>query len=83
MVDKSHVRSQLITAVENTEYPITGPFDLIPALPNGAETRIESGEFEITAMELTTELPEVDFPYDTPEAFVDDVMVEMENEGLL
>lgn len=80
MVSQQDIHQQLADIVKDAEYPVTGPFDILPALPNGPETSIESGDFEVTAKQLTTDLPKIDFPYDTPEAFADDVIDTMEAE---
>jgi hypothetical protein len=79
-VDKEDLREQMIDAFEGADYPISSPMDLVPALPNGPGTRFESGDFSMTAMELNTKLPGGDFPYDSVEAFVDDIMGQLEDE---
>ncbi len=71
----------MIDAFEGADYPISSPMDLVPALPNGPGTKFESGDFSMTAMELNTKLSGGDFPYDTPDAFVDDVLEELEENG--
>lgn len=83
MVDKDDLREQMIAAFEGAAYPIETPMDLVPALPNGPSTRFESGEFEMTAMELNTKLSGGAFPYETPEAFVDDILARLEEQDLL
>ncbi|MCT9098425.1 MTH865 family protein [Haloarchaeobius sp. HME9146] len=83
MVDKDDLRQQMIDAFEGANYPISSPMDLVPALPNGPGTRFESGDFSMTAMELQTKLPGGDFPYDSVDAFVDDVMDNLEDGGHL
>jgi len=80
MVDKDDLRQQMIDAFEGADYPISSPMDLVPALPNGPSTKFESGDFSMTAMELNTKLPGGDFPYDSVEAFVDDIMGQLEDE---
>ena len=82
MVDKDDLRQQLIDAFEGADYPINSPMDLLPALPDGPGTKFESGEFSMTAMELNTKLGG-DFPYESAEAFVDDVMAQLEEQDLL
>lgn len=82
MVDRDDLRQQLIEAFEGADYPINSPMDLLPALPDGPGTKFESGEFSMTAMELNTKL-DGDFPYESPEAFVDDVMAQLEEQDLL
>ena len=83
MVDNDDLRRQMIDAFEGADYPINSPMDLVPALPNGPGTTFESGEFSMTAMELNTKLPGGEFPYDSAEAFVDDIMEQLEDQNLL
>ena len=83
MVDKEDLRQQMVDAFEGADYPISSPMDLVPALPNGPGTKFESGDFSMTAMELNTKLGSGDFPYDSVEEFVDDVMDQLEEQGLL
>lgn len=80
MVDKTELRSEMIDAFEDVEYPVSGPMDLLPALPRGPGTRFESGEFSMTVMEMHSKLS-ADFPYETVEALVDDILQELEEEG--
>ena len=82
MVDRDDLRSQFVDAFEGADYPISSPMDLVPALPNGPSTKFESGDFSMTAMELTTKL-DGDFPYETVDDFVDDVMASLENQDLI
>jgi len=81
MVDKDDLREQFIEAFEGADYPINSPMDLVPALPNGPSTTFESGDFSMTAMELNQSLSGGDFPYESVEDFVDDVMEELESSG--
>jgi len=83
MVDNDDLRRQMIDAFEGADYPINSPMDLVPALPNGPGTTFESGEFSMTAMELNTKLPGGEFPYDSAEAFVDDIMEQLEEKDLV
>ncbi|WP_332899235.1 MTH865 family protein [Haladaptatus sp. CMSO5] len=78
MADKAELRQQMIDAFEGANYPISSPMDLVPALPNGPATKFESGDFSMTAMELNTKISGGDFPYDSPEAFVDDILEQLE-----
>ncbi|WP_049997568.1 MTH865 family protein [Halococcus sediminicola] len=77
MADEAELREQMIDAFENADYPISSPMDLVPALPNGPSTKFESGDFSMTAMELNTKLSGGNFPYETPESFVDDVIEQL------
>jgi len=83
MVDKEDLRAQFVEAFEGADYPISSPMDLVPALPNGPGTKFESGEFSMTAMELNSKLGGGDFPYESVDAFVDDVIAQLEENGHL
>ena len=83
MVDKDELRQQMIDAFEGADYPIDSPMDLVPALPQGPGTTFESGDFSMTAMELNTKLGGGEFPYESAEAFVDDVMGQLEDQDLV
>lgn len=82
-VDREELRQQFIDAFEGADYPISSPMDLVPALPDGPSTKFESGDFEMTAMELNTKLGGGDFPYESVDAFVDDVMAQLEEQGYI
>ena len=83
MVDKEDLREQFVEAFEGANYPISNPMDLVPALPNGPGTRFESGDFSMTAMELNSKLGGGDFPYESVDEFVDDVMNQLEDQDLI
>jgi hypothetical protein len=84
MVDRDDLRRQFVEAFEGADYPVTSPMDLVPALPQGPGTKFESGEFSMTAMELSTKASgSQEFPYETVEELVDDVMEGLEEEGHL
>lgn len=83
MADEDEIRDQMMDAFGGADYPISSPMDLVPALPDGPGTTFESGDFSMTAMELNTKLPSGDFPYETPEEFVDDIMQNLKDEGFL
>jgi hypothetical protein len=84
MVDRDDLRRQFVEAFEGADYPVTSPMDLVPALPQGPGTKFESGEFSMTAMELSTKASgNQEFPYETVEELVDDVMDGLEEEGHL
>ncbi len=83
MVDEAELRRQMTEAFEGASYPISSPMDLVPALPNGPGTKFESGEFSMTAMELNTKLSGGEFPYETVDAFVDDIISELKTQDEL
>ncbi|QLH78852.1 hypothetical protein HZS55_16825 [Halosimplex rubrum] len=82
MVDRQDLREQFTEAFEGADYPISSPMDLVPALPNGPGTKFESGDFSMTAMELNTKLGSGNFPYDNVDAFVDDIMDQLDDQDL-
>ena len=82
MADESDLREQFTEAFEGAEYPISSPMDLVPALPDGPGTTFESGDFSMTAMELNTKLSG-DFPYESVDEFVDDVMEELDDQDYI
>lgn len=83
MVDKDDLREQFIEAFEGADYPISSPMDLVPALPQGPSTTFESGDFSMTAMELNTKISGGDWPYESADAFVDDVIDQLEDQDLI
>jgi len=83
MADESELREQMTEAFEGADYPISSPMDLVPALPDGPSTKFESGDFSMTAMELNTKLGGGEFPYDSVDAFVDDVIEQLEEQDLI
>ncbi|MFC6835552.1 MTH865 family protein [Halomarina ordinaria] len=83
MADKEELRTQMKDAFGGADYPINSPMDLVPALPNGPSTKFESGDFSMTAMELNTKLGGGNFPYESADAFVDDVLQQLEEQGHL
>ena len=84
MVDKDDLRQQFVEAFEGADYPVNSPMDLVPALPDGPATTFESGDFSMTAMELNSQLSGgTDFPYDSVDALVDELMEGLEDEGLI
>jgi hypothetical protein len=84
MVDRDDLRQQFVEAFEGADYPVTSPMDLVPALPDGPATKFESGNFSMTAMELNTKASgNQEFPYETVDDLVDDVMDGLEDEGYL
>ncbi|QZA88007.1 MTH865 family protein [Salinarchaeum sp. IM2453] len=82
MADKSELREQMTEAFEDADYPVSGPMDLLPALPQGPGTRFESGDFSITVMELNSKLSG-DWPYDDVDTLVEDVLDALEEQDLI
>lgn len=82
MADKADLREQFTEAFQDADYPISSPMDLVPALPSGPSTKFESGEFSMTAMELNTKL-DGEFPYESVDDFVDEVIESLEAQDLI
>ncbi|MFP8952627.1 MTH865 family protein [Natrialbaceae archaeon A-arb3/5] len=83
MANEDELREQMIDAFDGADYPVSSPMDLVPALPDGPGTKFETGEFSMTAMELNTKTSGGDFPYDEPEALVDDIIADLKEQGEL
>jgi hypothetical protein len=85
MVDKDDLRQQFHDAFEGADYPVNSPMDLVPALPDGPATSFESGDFSMTAMELNSQISggDTDFPYESVDELVDELMDGLEDEGMV
>ena len=85
MVDKDDLRQQFHDVFEVAYYPVNSPMDLVPALPNGPATTFESGDFSMTAMELNSQISggDTDFPYESVDDLVDELMDGLEDEGMI
>jgi hypothetical protein len=85
MVDHDDLRQQFVEAFEGADYPVNSPMDLVPALPNGPATKFESGDFSMTAMELNSQISggDTEFPYESVDELVNELMDGLEDEGLI
>ena len=82
MTDREAVREQFVEAFEGADYPVNSPMDLVPAMPNGPATQFDLGDETITAMELNQRASgSGDYPYDSVDELVDDLMDRLEDEG--
>mgnify|MGYP006295419597 FL=1 len=80
----AELREQFRTAFEGADFPVTDQMDLVPALPDGPGTRFEAGDVSFSAMELAAKLDgHQEFPYESVDELVDDVMAALEAEGLI
>lgn len=80
----AELREQFRTAFEKADFPVTDQMDLVPTLPDGPGTRFEAGDVSFSAMELAANLDGYqEFPYESVEDLVDDVMAGLEAENLL
>jgi hypothetical protein len=81
---ETEIREQLLEAFSGADYPVKNQMDLVPALPNGPGTRFEAGDTSFTAMEMAAKLgSHQEFPYESAESLVDDVMEGLRAEGML
>ena len=78
------LREQLRDAFEGADFPVNNQMDLVPALPNGPGTKFEADGVSFTAMEMAAKLGNhQDFPYDSVDQLVDDVMEGLKAEGMI
>ncbi|MGB9962029.1 MTH865 family protein [Halobacterium sp. MBLA0001] len=81
---ESELREELTDAFATADYPVKNQMGLVPALPSGPSTSFEAGGESWTAMELATKLSSrADFPYDSVDALVDDVIAGLKDEDEL
>jgi hypothetical protein len=81
---EAELRDQLLEAFEGADYPVSNQMDLVPALPNGPGTKFEAGDTSFTAMEMAAKLGgHQEFPYESAEELVDDVIEGLKAEGML
>jgi hypothetical protein len=81
---EAELREQLLEAFSGADYPVNNQMDLVPALPNGPGTKFEAGDTSFTAMEMAAKLGgHQEFPYESPEALVDDVIEGLKAEGMI
>jgi hypothetical protein len=81
---EAELRAQFEDAFGAAEFPVENQMDLVPALPDGPGTTFEAGDVSFSAMELASKLGgHQEFPYETLDALVDDVMAALESEGMI
>jgi hypothetical protein len=81
---ESELRAQFTEAFRDAEFPVETQMDLLPALPDGPSTTFEAGDVRFSAMELAAKLGgEQDFPYESLDELVDDVMAALEANDML
>jgi hypothetical protein len=81
---ESELRDQLLDAFEGADYPVSNQMDLVPALPNGPGTKFEAGDVSFTAMEMAAKLGgHQEFPYESAQDLVDDVIEGLKAEGMI
>ncbi|WP_418282720.1 MTH865 family protein [Halorubrum sp. DTA98] len=81
---EAELREQFLDAFGNADYPVNNQMDLVPALPNGPGTKFEAGDVSFTAMEMAAKLGnEQEFPYDSAEELVDDIIEGLKAKDLI
>lgn len=81
---ETELREQFLAAVESADYPIEDQIGVVSALPDGMTTRFEAGEFSMSAASIAAHLYTYqEFPYETPEALVDDLIEGLRAESLI
>ena len=85
MVDhEENFREQFTEVFGKASYPLDSPFNLIPHLPKGPFTSFESGDVVIPAIDLGMVYGEYqDYPYETVEELVDDLIDALKQEGTI
>ncbi|MFB6301739.1 MAG: MTH865 family protein [Haloferacaceae archaeon] len=78
------LREQLLDAFGDADFPVDDQMELVPILPDGPMTTFEVDDRSYTAMELAAAIAEhQEFPYESAEALVDDVIDAMRSEDML
>lgn len=78
------LREQFLEAFSGADYPVKNQMDLVPALPGGPGTKFSAGDVSFTAMELAAKLGgHQEFPYESAEDLVEDVMAGLKAEGMI
>ncbi len=81
---EAELREQFTEAFEGADFPVSNQMDLVPALPNGPGTKFEAGDVSFTAMEMAAKLgSHQEFPYESVEALVDNVIEGLKAEGMI
>ncbi len=81
---EAELREQFLSAFGNADYPVNNQMDLVPALPNGPATKFEAGDVTLTAMEMAAKLgSEQEFPYESAEELVDDIIEGLKAQGVI
>jgi hypothetical protein len=71
---KSEIRTQIVGALVNANFPINSPKELIAAFPNGADTTCQAGDVKMTAGQAGKLLYMADFPFQDAEQVADTIL---------
>lgn len=81
---EASLRRQFTETFERAAYPLTDPFELIPLLPDGAATEFRAGPVVVPAIDLGLTYGQYQqYPYDSVETLVDDLIAGLQAEGEL
>ena len=80
---EAELREQFTEVFGTADYPIDGPFDLIPTLPDGPMTTFEAGDVSVSATGLRKYGSYMDFPYQSVDPLVEDIITGLQEEGEL
>jgi len=77
------LRQELEEVFSDADYPVEDPMELIPALPDGPGTTFEAGDVAVGVMDFGAKYGDYqEYPYETAEGLVDDLMHGFREEGL-
>jgi hypothetical protein len=71
---KEEIRPQFIGLLSGAKFPIHTPEELLNAMPAGADTRCEAGDFAVTAEEAGYLLEYEDYPLSSAEQTADTIV---------
>lgn len=75
-------RSTLEDTFRESVFPVEDPFELIPLLPDGKDTVFSVGRINIPPKDLGLKYSEYqDYPYDTREKLISDIIERVKKEG--
>ena len=84
MDPEEDLREQFTEVFGKASYPLESPFKLIPLLPDGPFTTFESGDIKIPAIDLGMAYGDYqEYPYETVEDLVDDLIHALKSESVL
>jgi len=64
---RNAIKTQIVNALKDAQFPILTPEALIAAFPNGADTTCQAGDLKVTAGEAGKLLKADDFPFKSAE----------------
>lgn len=81
---ESDLREDFRDALRDVDPPVNNEIELLAALPNGVRTRFQAGDFSMSVAQLATTLTaHQDFPYESIDELVDDVIEGLKEEDLI